>query len=263
MATQSRSIRRGLPRVEGGDPWPPAGEAPARIVTAEAARRRLFPARNRPPPRPPPRCPRAAAAQETAPGTTAVSAPVPAVNSGAAVPRQLRRGLPRVPGGEPWPPAGEAPASVAALSGAPAAGATPRAGAESRAGRRRRCSPQAVPAATPSAAAPATAPATPTTGTTPLRRGLPRVPGGEPWPPAGLAPAVAVAPAVAAAPAVAGRARTHAGPPPRLPACRRPLPRRSRLRRGATAPASAPAVPAAAPAAPPAAPAPAAPVRRR
>ena len=128
MATQSRSIRRGLPRVEGGDPWPPAGEAPARIVTAGTAsvgacfrrgtgHRRAAPPRLRCPPLP-------AAAPETAPGTTAVSAPVPAVNSGAAAPRQLRRGLPRVPGGEPWPPAGEAPASVAALSGAPAAGAT-------------------------------------------------------------------------------------------------------------------------------------------
>ena len=37
MATLSRSIRRGLPRVEGGEPWPPAGQAPARIATAEAA----------------------------------------------------------------------------------------------------------------------------------------------------------------------------------------------------------------------------------
>lgn len=37
-------------------------------------------------------------------------------------------------------------------------------------------------------------------GTTSLRRGLPRVPGGESWPPAGLAPAAAAAPAVQAAP---------------------------------------------------------------
>lgn len=50
------------------------------------------------------------------------------------------------------------------------------------------------------AAAPATAPAKLTTGTTSLRRGLPRVPGGEPWPPAGLAPAVAAALAAQAAP---------------------------------------------------------------
>ena len=38
------------------------------------------------------------------------------------------------------------------------------------------------------------------TGTTLLRRGLPRVPDGEPWPLAGLAPAVAAAPAVEPAP---------------------------------------------------------------
>ena len=55
-----------------------------------------------------------------------MSAPVPAVNAGAAVARQLRRGLPRVPGGEPWPPAGEVSVSVAALSGAPAAAAPRR-----------------------------------------------------------------------------------------------------------------------------------------
>lgn len=40
----------------------------------------------------------------------------------------------------------------------------------------------------------------PTAGSTPLRRGLPRVPGGEPWPPAGFAPAAAAAPAVQAEP---------------------------------------------------------------
>ncbi len=54
-----------------------------------------------------------------------------------------------------------------------------------------------MPAAAVTSAAPATATATRTTGTTPLRRGLPRVPGGEPWPPAGLAPEAA-APAVQA-----------------------------------------------------------------
>ncbi|WP_224047641.1 cytochrome b/b6 domain-containing protein [Arthrobacter sp. NicSoilB4] len=65
-----------------------------------------------------------------------------------------------------------------------------------------------MPAAASAAIAPAAERATPAapaalaTGTTALRRGLPRVPGGEPWPPAGLAPAAAVAPAVAAAPAV-------------------------------------------------------------
>jgi thiosulfate reductase cytochrome b subunit len=166
MAAQSRSIRRGLPRVEGGDPWPPAGLAPARIVTA---------------------------------GTTAPSASVSGAGSVTAAPaaaaatRQLRRGLPRVPGGEPWPPQGEVPISVAALSRAPAAGAAPAPAADAAS--------QEVPAATSPVAAPATAHAAPTTlttGATSLRRGLPRVPGSEPWPPAGLAPVAAAAPAVQA-----------------------------------------------------------------
>ena len=145
MATQSRSIRRGLPRVEGGDPWPPAGEAPARIVTAETAALSAFESGAEPATAAPAAAPAAttapAAAPETAPGTTAVSAPVPAVNSGAAAPRQLRRGLPRVPGGEPWPPAGQAPVSAAALSGAPATGTTPTPTATAAAcyGRRRSC----------------------------------------------------------------------------------------------------------------------------
>ncbi|WP_348994545.1 cytochrome b/b6 domain-containing protein [Arthrobacter sp. AL12] len=139
----------------------------------------------------------AAASEETAADATVVSAPVPAVTAGAAGVRQLRRGLPRVPGGEPWPPAGEISVQVPALSGAPAAGVTPTPAARAAADAAEQA---AVPAATSVVAAPATAPATLTTGTTPLRRGLPRIPGGEPWPPAGLAPAVAGAPAVEAAP---------------------------------------------------------------
>ena len=207
VATLSRSIRRGLPRVEGGDPWPPAGQGPAHIVTAGTA---VPPASasgagsvTAAPAAAAPSAPTAAApavAQETAlDATSSAPAPapnVPAVNAGARAALQLRRGLPRVPGGEPWPPAGEASVSVAAPSRAPAAEPTPTPAAAPAA--------QAVPAAAPAATAPATAPApaaaTLTVGTTPLRRGLPRVPAGEPWPPAGLAPAVAAAPAVQAEP---------------------------------------------------------------
>lgn len=180
MATQSRNIRRGLPRVEGGDPWPPAGQAPARSVTAGT---------------------------EARPPSVAAVGPVDAEPAGPAGTRQLRRGLPRVPGGEPWPPAGEAPVSVAALSAAlstaPAAVTTPTATATvtpaPAADAVTDFAEEAVPTATREAA-PASTPAAPTSGTVPLRRGLPRVPGGEPWPPAGLAPAVAAAPAVQAAP---------------------------------------------------------------
>ena len=190
MAAQSRSIRRGLPRVEGGDPWPPAGQAPARTVTAGTAAQPV-PASTVEPATPAeaaaadPTVPGAAAvAEETAPGATAVSAPVPAVISGAAPPRQLRRGLPRVPGGQGSPPAGQAPISVAALSealsGAPAALPTPTpAAAETpTTAPVARAVAQDVPAAVSPAAPPATAPAALTAGATPLRRGLPRVPGG-------------------------------------------------------------------------------------
>ena len=54
-----------------------------------------------------------------------------------------------------------------------------------------------------------------TPGTTPLRRGLPRVPGGEPWPPAGLAPAVQAVPEpIAPAPAAVVLATVAEAEPP-------------------------------------------------
>ncbi|MGA9224454.1 MAG: cytochrome b/b6 domain-containing protein, partial [Pseudomonas graminis] len=99
--------------------------------------------------------------------------------------------------GEPWPPSGAVPVSAAPLSGAPAPAAEPAPAPAAAPAVQK-----TVPAAMPPAIAPAAAPAGPTSGTTQLRRGLPRVPGGEPWPPAGLAPAAAAAPvpAVKAAP---------------------------------------------------------------
>jgi thiosulfate reductase cytochrome b subunit len=130
-----------------------------------------------------------------------VSASVPTVNPDAAAVRQLRRGLPRVPGGEPWPPAGGAPVPVAALSWDPSAGTAAASAVDAATGVPADAAEKAaVPAAMSPSAAPAAAPGTRTAGTTPLRRGLPRVPGGEPWPPAGLAPALAAAPAVPAHP---------------------------------------------------------------
>ncbi|MEV8516943.1 hypothetical protein [Dactylosporangium sp. NPDC051484] len=36
MATYPRTVRRGLPRVTGGDPWPPSGDTPAEVFEMEA-----------------------------------------------------------------------------------------------------------------------------------------------------------------------------------------------------------------------------------
>jgi len=137
----------------------------------------------------------------------AQSVPVEAVNDGgaaasapvAAVSGRLRRGLPRVPGGEPWPPAGEVLASAADRSAAPADFAEP-ATVPAAAPVAAPVAPieKAAPAAAAPATGPAAAPATSTAGAAQLRRGLPRVPGGEPWPPAGLAPTAAAAPVPAA-----------------------------------------------------------------
>lgn len=123
---------------------------------------------------------------------------------------ELRRGLPRVPGGEPWPPAGtvdiaDAPAEgaavVAAGVAAPASGATETTEVALRRGLPRVPGgdpwPPAgtVSVAVPAAAAETTNPAELThTVEVPLRQGLPRVEGGEPWPPAGTVRVAAPAP---------------------------------------------------------------------
>lgn len=190
-----RMLRRGLPRVKGGEPWPPAvsvevtddaGTTPgAPAVAAEPA---------------------AAPAVETvttadvvetpaeavaaAPAASGRSAPAAAAagSSGAAAGSPgagatLRRGLPRVAGGEPWPPVttpaaapAAAPAAVPAASAPAASAPTGETAAVAAAA--------SVPAAVPAASA---TPASFVTEGASLRRGLPRVAGGEPWPPAGAA----------------------------------------------------------------------------
>ena len=126
-------LRRGLPRVPGGEPWPPAGTVEVADALVEAA-------------------PIEAAPIEAAP--TPVSADTVEV--------PLRRGLPRVPGGEPWPPAGTVKGAAPAVP--------------------------AAETATVDDAEPAH------TVEVPLRQGMPRVPGGEPWPPAGTVRVAAPAP---------------------------------------------------------------------
>ena len=140
-------LRRGLPRTPGGEPWPPAG-------TVEVAADPV---------------PLAGVA-EAAPAADAATGTV-AAGTAATVDVPLRRGLPRTPGGEPFPPAGTVRVAASVAVEVPAAAAARAAAAE---------------AATPAAGTVEVA----------LRRGLPRTPGGEPFPPAGtvrVAAPVAVA----------------------------------------------------------------------
>ncbi|KYJ97313.1 cytochrome b/b6 domain-containing protein [Microbacterium sp. CH1] len=207
MAT--RVLRRGLPRVPGGEPWPPAEVTVETVDAVEVAA--VEAPESAPVSATTERVERSAAEVETADAT-------PSLPEDAAPRPTLRRGLPRVRGGEPWPPAQAAPAvsAVAAVPAetsraavtAPDAPAAEPAAATSAAATPAAATPAA---ATPAAATPAGAPS--------IRRGLPRVPGGEPWPPAGTvparatpdtssaaaadAPAIAETPAPAAAPAAA------------------------------------------------------------
>ncbi|MBP3976480.1 cytochrome b/b6 domain-containing protein [Microbacterium sp. BLY] len=210
MAT--RVLRRGLPRVPGGEPWPPADvtvdavdavepsgvtaavDAPAATPVATPAER----AEDRSVPHAP---------DDTAPAATPDAAPPPA----------LRRGLPRVPGGEPWPPSaaspGPAAAPGAAAQAAPTAADAPTPPAP------------AAPASASTAASPTSDPASdavpaPTTsaGGESVRRGLPRVPGGEPWPPAGTAPARAATAAAVTPDAALIRETPSPAAPPAEPA---------------------------------------------
>ena len=89
---------------------------------------------------------------------------------------QLRRGLPRVPGGEPWPPLiDDTPALRQGLPRVPGGEPWPPVAAS-------------APVAEPVSAGPEN------TVEVPLRRGLPRIPGGDGWPPAGTVRVAAPAP---------------------------------------------------------------------
>jgi thiosulfate reductase cytochrome b subunit len=181
VPTFSQGLRQGLPRRSGGPAWPPADEAApapagaAGTAVQEAAEPAL-----------------AAAAAEPAAGAARAPAPDGAVGV------TLRRGLPRVAGGEPWPPAAivrvdrsSAPA-VTPSAGLPAvAGGTAVGGKGADAATAGSPAAADVPAAavlvtadTP--AAPGSAGPTIDTVTEQVvpRRGLPRIAGGELWPPA-------------------------------------------------------------------------------
>ena len=259
MATYGSAVRRGLPRVSGGEPWPPASFVPGGVVAPAAD-----------PPAPDSQVAPLAAADtpaqvtqvaDTTPATPQVATPeqtadaahtaapaAPAAPAAAPAPAPtagpvaVRRGLPRVPGGEPWPPASFVPTGARVAQEAASGAPTPQDAAPEHA-------PVEAQVAQVAAAAPATAQnATPeraAAGGTPLRRGLPRVPGGEPWPPAGMAPAASAPAAPAPAPAAPAPASTTAAPA--APARRTGLPRPTAT--PAATPAAAPAAQAATPAA--------------
>ncbi|MGO4689615.1 cytochrome b/b6 domain-containing protein [Glaciibacter sp. 2TAF33] len=257
MAIQVRAVRRGLPRRPGGDPWPPAGLGGATdtalfdvaevadvmgatdsvgvtdsvdvTVATDAASAGVT-----------------GAASVQAPAATRVESPPSAG-------RAVRRGLPRVPGGELWPPASGAHHADTA-SGAPHADTAAPAAMPGR-----------EPAAplTPATDAPAAenlgsvgptaqAAAGATVSDVPLRRGLPRAAGSDPWPPAGFAPAQrekqpAVSASAPVSASVSASASAPASDPPAVttpavttPAVTAPdLPARTPLPRPAVAPSGA------------------------
>ncbi|MGM7671692.1 cytochrome b/b6 domain-containing protein [Microbacterium sp. A93] len=214
----AQKLRRGLPRVVGGDGWPPAGDvetadAPAVDAVVEVA-------------------PVADAASVAAPvadaaapvvETAAVaqsSAPV-AASAAPAAASGVRRGLPRTPGGEPWPPSDAAPSVGAASAAAPSVAApsvaAPAVSSPVAA------SVDAPATSTPSAApvhassAPAVTAPAPAGGGSTVRRGLPRTTGGEPWPPAGTSAQIAAvataAPEATVSPATVPSATTAVAVP--------------------------------------------------
>ncbi len=231
------TVRRGLPRIRGGEAWPPAGVVAASALDADAAPEVVAPGvveRASAEPAAAPGVVERAERDETrsvpdgvssrAPAASSLNDPVGASVSSAAAPggaaavassdpatgSVLRRGLPRVAGGEPWPPSGApVPGLVSSTPGVVERAATPgvveRAATPGVVERAERDETRSVPdgvssqapeasslndpvgAAASSAAVASSAPATGSV----LRRGLPRVAGGEPWPPAGTVVVVA------------------------------------------------------------------------
>ena len=178
MENDAGQMRQGLPRVPGGALWPAAGslriEAP--VIAKETASLSPTVAVEQPVP-----------AEHPAVQPLSSVEPVRAAElSGAATPRLLRRGLPRVTGGGPWPSADLVAPSAPPL-GAPASPVVERE--------------TSVPAsavakvlATRSAATASVFAADLVPSGTALRRGLPRTAGGAHWPAEGVPrPSAAVA----------------------------------------------------------------------
>jgi len=186
------SLRRGLPRVPGGEAWPPE-DTPAPdtdFILPTLASTIETPVR-----------PESIERAPTSPE------PVPTSSAGTGTPT-FRRGLPRVVGGAPWPPAESAPVGYApAVAGAPASKTS---GPSGRAPQPDVPAPL-EPSSTAETLAPDAALAEGSQATISglARRGLPRSPGGEAWPPA----ETEVANAFAAAPMRKAPAPAPAIPP--------------------------------------------------
>lgn len=116
MATYGTAHRRGLPRHRGGEAWPPASEASESVETsppdavAETTTVDTTSAVEQP------RATEAPLAAETPAAPAAASAPAASASTAAEPAGSVRRGLPRVAGGEPWPPATTVVAARAAAA---------------------------------------------------------------------------------------------------------------------------------------------------
>ena len=121
-APAGSALRRGLPRIAGGEPWPPAGAVPV-LLASPAAQAVEGAAAVAPSTASASAIDASAAASAATPAMAAASsapAPAPApAGAPAASGSALRRGLPRVGGGEPWPPAGTAVVARSAVEPAP------------------------------------------------------------------------------------------------------------------------------------------------
>ncbi|MGN8025279.1 cytochrome b/b6 domain-containing protein [Microbacterium sp. 22242] len=238
------TLRRGLPRTPGGEAWPPAGVVAGVFGDVAPGEDRAVEMEDAAP-----GVPAAAESISSSPGAApGMEGAAPGMENAAqnldeeaktisasadpghgtaaevAAGSALRRGLPRVAGGEPWPPAAAAPVvatspAAQAVEGSAAGGprtASASAAEASPAAAARPATPAgaAVPATTAASSAAASADAPGATGSA-LRRGLPRVGGGEPWPPAGTAAMVAervVAPATTEPAAVGSAVATATAP---------------------------------------------------
>ncbi|MGO3147705.1 MAG: cytochrome b/b6 domain-containing protein [Leucobacter sp.] len=115
-AGSSVSLRRGLPRVPGGDAWPAVGTAAVPAAVGAAATQASEPAAK------PVVAARHAAETPAVETTAETAASATLAASAATVPAAefvasetpLRRGLPRTQGGEAWPAEGFAPAMASA-----------------------------------------------------------------------------------------------------------------------------------------------------